>query len=121
MKRKEMASMAIVATLLLLFSGCIVAEGPGRRQMETYYYYPDHEVYYYPRVSNYYWFERGEWRHGPQPPPRVVLRDRERVRIDSDHDPHTDHERIKKDHQPGRYDSDERREDRGGERRDDRR
>lgn len=121
MKRKKVASIAIVAALLLVFSGCIVAEGPGHRRVETYYYYPDHEVYYYPRVSSYYWIERGEWRHGPQPPPRFVLRERERVRIDLDHEPHNDHERIKKSHPPGRYDREEPREERREDRRDDRR
>jgi hypothetical protein len=105
--------LAVIAAVLLSFtSGCLVAETPGSRRMETYYYYPDYEVYFYPRVQRYYWFERGEWRNAPQPPPRFVLRERERVRIDLDHDPHTDHERIKKTYPPGRYEREERKEER---------
>jgi hypothetical protein len=107
MKRREIAS-AIVATILLFTSGCVVADRPGRH-METYFYYPDSEVYYYPRVSSYYWRERDEWRLGPKPPSWFDLRDRDRVRIDMDHDPHTDHDRIKKSYPPGRRDRDDRR------------
>lgn len=117
MKRRQIAS-AIVAALLLFASGCVVAERPGRGRVETYYYYPDYEVYYYPRVGRYYWLERGEWRREPQPPPRFVLRERERVRIDMDHEPHTDHDRIKRSYPPGRYDRDDRKDDRKDDRRD---
>ena len=116
MKRREMVS-AILAALLLFISGCVVAERPGGRYSERYYYYPDHEIYFYPRVAEYYWFERGDWRHGPKPPPRFVLRDRDRVRIDSDHEPHNDHERNRKSYPPGRQDRDERRDDRKDDRR----
>ena len=114
MKGSAIGLAVIAAALLSFLSGCIVAERPvayGRPQ-ETYYYYPDYEVYFYPRVQRYYWFERGEWRNGPQPPSRFVLRERERVRIDLDHEPHIDHERIKKSYPPGRYEREERREDR---------
>jgi hypothetical protein len=115
MKRREMFSV-IVSALILFSSGCVVAERPGDRRLETYYYYPDAEVYYYPRVTKYYWYDRGAWRNGPKPPPRFVLRDRDRVRIDSDHEPYRDHDRYRKSYPPGRHDRDDR-----GERRDDRR
>jgi hypothetical protein len=117
MKRREMAA-ALVGAILLFTSGCVVGDRSGRR-METYYYYPDYEIYYYPHAGSYYWRERDDWRHGPKPPPRFVLRDRDRVRIDMDHDPRNDHDRIKKSYPPGHRDRDDRRDDRN-ERRDDR-
>ena len=119
MKGRAIGLAVIAAALLSFSSGCIVAERPVSygRQQEAYYYYPDYEVYYYPRVQRYYWIERGEWRNGPQPPPRFVLRERERVRIDLDHEPHTDHARIKKSYPPRRYEGEERREERKEERR----
>jgi hypothetical protein len=112
MKGKGIGLAVIAAAFLAFASGCLVAETPGRGRVESYYYYPDQEVYYYPRVQRYYWFERGEWRNSPQPPPRFVLRERERVRIDLDREPHTDHERIKKTYPPGHYEKEERREER---------
>jgi hypothetical protein len=118
MKGKAIAFAVVLAALLPFSSGCVVAERPGYGRVETYYYYPDYEVYYYPRVQRYYWFERGEWRNGPQAPARFVLRDRERVKIDLDREPHTDHARIKKTYPPGRYEKEERREDRREEKRD---
>ena len=118
MKRRDVLS-AIVAAFLLSASGCLVTERRGRGRAETYYYYPDYEVYFYPN-GRYYWRDRDEWRNGPQPPPRFVLRDRERVRIDLDHEPHRDHDRIKKSYPPGRYDREERRDDRKEDRKDDR-
>jgi hypothetical protein len=111
MKRRELL-YALAAGFFLSASGCVVAERGGRGRRETYYYYPDYEVYFYPHVGRYYWRERDEWRHGDRPPPRFVLRDRERVRIDMDHEPHTDHDRIKKSHPPGRYDRDDRKDER---------
>jgi hypothetical protein len=117
MKRRDALSV-IAAAILLSASGCVVAERRGRGRIETYYYYPDYEVYFYPHVGRYYWRESDEWRHGSQPPPRFVLRDRERVRIDLDHEPHTDHDRVKKSHPPGRYDREQRRDDRRDERKD---
>ena len=119
MKRRDVLS-AMAAALLLSVSGCMVEERRGRGRVESYYYYPDWEVYFYPRVGRYYWRDRDEWRYGNQPPPRYVLRDRERVRIDLDHEPHTDHDRIKRDHPPGRYDRDDR-DDRRDDRKDDKR
>jgi hypothetical protein len=112
--------LALIAVALLSFSfGCVVTGRPGHGSLEPYYYYPDYEVYYYPRVQKYYWYERGEWRNAPQPPPRFVLRDRERVRIDLDHEPLTDHERIKKTYPPGHYDREQRRDSGREERRED--
>jgi hypothetical protein len=119
MKVRGIGLAVIVAALLSFSAGCVVEERPGYRRLETYYYYPDYEVYYYPRVQKYYWLERGDWRNGPQPPSRFVLRERERVRIDLDREPHTDHARIKKSYPPGRYDREERREERKEERRED--
>ena len=108
---------AFMAAVLLFTSACVVADSPGHRRVETYYYYPNYEVYFYPHVGDYYWRERDEWRHGPQPPPRFALRDRDRVRIDLDHEPHRDHDRIKKSYPPDRFDRDDRREDRKDDRR----
>ena len=120
MKRRG-TTLAVIAALLLLFcSGCVVAERPGYGGRQTYYYYPDQEVYYYPRDQRYYWRDRDEWRNGPQPPPRFALSDRQRVRIDSDHDPHTEHDRIKKQYPPGHYDKQERQDQRNDDRRDNR-
>ncbi|HEX9442805.1 MAG TPA: hypothetical protein VGA73_01730 [Candidatus Binatia bacterium] len=110
----------VAAALLSLTSACVVSDRPGYGRTEAYYYYPDQEVYYYPRVQRYYWSERGEWRNGREPPSRFVLRDRERVRIDMDHEPHTDHARIRQSYPPGRYEGQERREERKEERREDR-
>ena len=114
MKGRGMALVVALAMLLPFSSGCIVEDSsrPGYARQETYYYYPDHEVYYYPNVRRYYWFERGEWRYGAQAPPRFVLREQERVRIDLDREPHTDHARIKKSYPPGRYEKEDRK-DRG--------
>ena len=92
--------------------------GPGSRQ--TYYYYPDQEVYYYPRDQRYYWRDRNEWRNGPQPPSRYTLSDRQRVRIESDHDPHTEHEKIKKQYPQGHYDRQDQQQQRNDDRRDNR-
>jgi hypothetical protein len=103
MKRNRVA-FAIIAALFLFSSGCVVTERPGDRRARTYYYYPDYEIYYYPHVERYYWRERGDWRYDSKPPPRFVLRERERVRIDSRDDPHNDHERVRKTYPPGRYD-----------------
>jgi hypothetical protein len=105
MKRRETALVVALATLLPLSSGCIVEERPrpAYARQETYYYYPDDEVYYYPSARRYYWLERGEWRYGAQPPPRFVLRERERVKLDLDYEPHTQHARIKSNYPPGQY------------------
>ena len=119
MKIKHLAS-AFAAAILLFTSACVVADRSPHRRVETYYYYPDYEVYFYPHAGRYYWRDRDDWRNGPQPPPRFALRDRDRVRIDLDHEPHKDHDRIKKSYPPGRFDRDDRRddrkEDRGGSR-----
>ncbi len=113
MKKSRITLAAIAAVLLSFLSGCVVAEGP-RRGIETYYYYPNDEVYYYPNARRYYWLDRGEWRNGPQPPSRFVLRDRDRVRLDMDHEPIRDHDKIKREHPPKRQEEqrEERREDR---------
>jgi hypothetical protein len=58
MNRRAMVS-AVLAALLLFASGCVVAESPAGRGYESYYYYPDAEVYFYPRIAEYYWFELG--------------------------------------------------------------
>lgn len=113
MKRREMIS-AMVAALLMYSSGCVVAERPGRG---TYYYYPDDEVYYALREGRYYWYERGDWRYDRKPPPRFVLRDRDRVRIDSDHEPYKDHDKYRKSYPPRRRDRDERSDDKRDDRR----
>jgi hypothetical protein len=105
MRRKETVFIAIVAALALFVSACIVAE-TSRRGGESYYYYPDNEIYFYPQVGWYYWFEGGDWRHGAQPPARFVLRDRDRVRFDWEREPHRDHDRIRRDYPPGRRDQD---------------
>jgi hypothetical protein len=97
--------LGVVAALMLLVSGCVVAErdhyAGGR---DTYYYYPDEEVYFYPRVGEYYWYEGGTWRHDRRVPARFVLRDR--VRIDWDREPHQDHDRIRRDYPARRDDRD---------------
>lgn len=105
MTRRDALS-AMAAAFLLTVAGCVVEERRGRGRLETYYYYPDWEVYFYPRAGRYWWRERDEWRHGPHAPSRFVLRDRERVRIEIDHEPPTDHDRIRRAHPPGRYDRD---------------
>ena len=116
MKRREMLSV-MAGALLLYTSGCVAPDGPGRR---TYYYYPNDEVYYYPSEGRYYWNDRGQWRDDRNPPPRFVPRDRDRVRIDSDHEPYKDHDKNKKTYPPGRYDRDDKG-DPKDDRRDDRR
>jgi hypothetical protein len=125
MTRRGILFVAFMTMLLPLFAGCIVAERPGPGNRESYYYYPNDEVYYYPNVRQYYWNERGDWRHGPQPPPRFALRDRDRVRFDWNREPHNDHDRIRRDYPPGRGDKDrdgdrdkdrDKDRDRGGER-----
>ena len=119
MKSRGLVLALITIALLSFSSGCVVAERPGYGRLEPYYYYPNYEVYYYPRVQRYYWYERGAWINAPQPPPRFVLRDRDRVRIDLDHEPVRDHERIKKNYPPGRSDRDQRRDSGREERRED--
>jgi len=104
MTRREMLN-GMLATLLLFASGCVVEDRSGRRH-DTYYYYPDYEIYFYPRVARYYWRERDEWRWGPNPPPRYTLRDRDRVRFDWDREPHRDHDRVRQKYPPGRRDRD---------------
>lgn len=120
MKTRALGLAAVAAALLSLASACVVADRPGYRSgygRQEYYYYPDQEVYFYPGSNRYYWQERGEWRYGAQAPSRFVLRERDRVRIDLDHEPHTDHARIKQSYPPKQ----EQREDRREDRRDDRR
>ena len=134
MKRRNLALVVALGTLLPFSSGCFVEERPRRevvvepergggpppwapahgysRQVERYEYYPDIEVYYYPNVRRYYWLERGEWRFGAQPPPRFVLRERERVTLDLDYEPHTQHAKIKSNYPPGQYRKLEREDDR---------
>jgi hypothetical protein len=73
MKRREVL-YALAAGLFLSVSGCVVAERGVRGRRETYYYYPDYEVYFYPNMGRYYWRERDEWRHGDRPPPRYTHR-----------------------------------------------
>ena len=113
MKPRKMALVVALAAVLPVSSGCIVEERPrpvyGRQQ--SYHYYPDYEVYYYPSFRRYYWIERGEWRFGAEPPPRFVLRERERVTLDLDYEPHTQHGRIKNNYPPGQYRKMERQED----------
>lgn len=89
-----------VLVAMLLGAGCaaeVAALPPG---YSTYYYYPEAEVYYYPGVREYYWIDGGAWRHGPRAPARFVLKDNERVRIDLDRPPHTEHARIKEVYKP---------------------
>ena len=96
MKFKETVLAAIAAALLALVSGCAVsADYPGYAGYDTYYYYPDYEVYYYPRVHQFWWRDHDEWQHGDHAPARFDLHDRDRVRIDMDHPPHTDHARVR--------------------------
>ena len=124
MKGRRIALAAVVTALLSFSSGCLVADRPpayGRRQVETYYYYPDAEVYYYPGARRYYWIERGEWRYGAQPPRNYVIEDRRRVTLNLDYEPHTQHAKIRGTYPAGRYEKEERREDRREDRRDDRR
>ncbi len=104
MKGREIAAIAVMTALLTFASGCIVAEGPGpgRDRYETYYYYPDDEIYFYPHVRLYYWLDRGDWQHGPQPPRRYILEEWGRVKLDLDYEPHTRHDRFKKDYPPRR-------------------
>ena len=119
MKGRAIGLAVIAAALLSFASACIVADRPGNYGRQEYYYYPDQEVYFYPGSNRYYWQERGEWRNGPRAPERFVLRERERVRIDLDHEPHLDHARIRQSYPPGRYE--ERKEDRREDRREDKR
>ena len=127
MKDRRIPLVVLAGALLSFSYGCVVAERPRavtvieserrgpppwapahgyRRQHETYYYYPDVEVYYYPSVRRYYWAERGEWRYAAQPPRHYVIQDHRRVVLDLDYEPHTRHTTIKKDHPPGHYDKD---------------
>jgi hypothetical protein len=101
---RRMFLASIGAALLSFPSGCVVAERSGRYR-GMYYYYPDVEIYYYPRARRYYWFDRDrrDWRHDERPP-RDFDKQRGWVGIESDDEPHTRHEQIKKAHPPGRYD-----------------
>jgi hypothetical protein len=119
MKGRAIGLAVVAAALLSFASACVVADRPGYGSgygRQEYYYYPDQEVYFYPGSHRYYWQERGEWRYGAQAPSRFVLRERDRVRIDLDREPHTDHARIRQMYPPNQ----ERREDRRDDRRDDR-
>ncbi|MBI4523372.1 MAG: hypothetical protein HY695_06110 [Deltaproteobacteria bacterium] len=120
MKARGIILLAIVATLFSFSAGCVVAErSGGHGRYETYYYYPDYEVYFYPSARVYYWLDRGDWRHGPQPPPRYALEPRGRVKLDLDYEPHTRHARIRDRYPPGRYeDRDQDRDRRDRDRRD---
>ncbi|GEM_PF-1297721 len=96
MKITETALAVIAVALLAFASSCAVeADYPGYAGYDAYYYYPDYEVYYYPRSHQYWWRDGNDWRHGDRAPSRFVLRDRDRVRIDMDHQPHTDHARVR--------------------------
>ena len=113
MKRNGIALSVIAAVLLVFLSGCAVEQRPGYGRRETYYYYPNDEIYYYPNVRRYYWLDQGHWRNGPEPPSRYVLRSNDRVRLEMDHEPIRDHDRIKKEYPPKRREErkDNRRED----------
>jgi uncharacterized membrane protein YgcG len=96
MKVKEIALAVVAAALLAFVSGCAVsADYPSYAGYDAYYYYPDYEVYYYPRVHQFWWRDGDDWRHGDRAPDRFDLHDRDRVRIDMDHPPHTDHGRVR--------------------------
>ncbi|HEY1265789.1 MAG TPA: hypothetical protein VGH16_00935 [Candidatus Binatia bacterium] len=96
MKVRETALAVVAAALLAFVSGCAVeADYPGYAGYDAYYYYPDYEVYYYPRSHQYWWRDGNNWRNGDRPPARFNLHDRDRVRIDMDHPPHTDHARVR--------------------------
>jgi uncharacterized membrane protein YgcG len=96
MKVGETALAVVAAALLALVSGCVVStDYPGYAGYDAYYYYPDYEVYYYPRSHRYWWHDGDEWHNGDRPPARFNLHDHDRVRIDMDHPPHTDHARVK--------------------------
>lgn len=100
MKVREIGLAVVAAALLSFASACVPAAGYAG--VETYYYYPDDEVYFYPRVNEFFWFDGGTWRHGPRAPARFVLNNRERVKIDMDHPPYTEHARIKEVYKPRR-------------------
>ncbi|HEX9442806.1 MAG TPA: hypothetical protein VGA73_01735 [Candidatus Binatia bacterium] len=100
MKGKAIGRAVVAAALFLISSACAVPEGAGYARVESYFYYPDEEVYFYPAAREYFWIEGGEWRHGPRAPARFVLKDREKVRLDMDHPPHTEHARIKQVYRP---------------------
>jgi hypothetical protein len=111
MKIRQTALAVSAAALLAFGSGCAVSDYPSYAGYDAYYYYPDYEVYYYPRVHQYWWRDGGEWRHGDRSPSHFVLRDRDRVRIDMDHKPHTDHARVRDmhpAHNQARNDADDR-------------
>lgn len=96
MKIPQTALAVVAAALLALVSGCAVsADYPGYAGYDSYYYYPDYEVYYYPRSHQFWWRDRDDWHHGDRAPARFALNDRDRVRIDMDHPPHTDHARVR--------------------------
>jgi hypothetical protein len=106
MNRFNALFLGVIAALMLLVSGCVVADRGDYRAggRDTYYYYPDDEVYFYPRVGEYYWYEGGVWRHDRRAPARFVLRDR--VQLDWDREPHRDHDRVRRDYPPRRDDRD---------------
>lgn len=113
LNRRGIVLIVALAAVLPLAPGCIVEERsrPGYARYETYYYYPEYEVYYYPNVRRYYWVERGEWRWGAQAPSRFVLREHERVKLDLDYEPHTQHARVKNNYPPGQFRREERKEE----------
>ena len=137
MKHRGIGFAAVSAALLSFASGCVVVDRPQRevvvesdrrgnpppwapahgqrRQVETYYYYPDIEVYFYPSVRRYYWLERGEWIYGAQPPRHYAVEEHARVALDLDYEPHTQHANIKNHYPPGQLRKDQR-EDKGRDR-----
>jgi hypothetical protein len=107
-KGRQIVFVAIAAVVLSLAAGCVVADRSDGRygRHETYYYYPDDEVYFYPATRLFYWLDFGEWRHDRQAPRRYRLDERRRVKLDLDYEPHTQHPRIRKNYPPHRDDRD---------------
>src|SRR5215470_10537920 len=99
--------LAVIAALTISLAGCVVPGDPyygygyGRGGYgDTYYYYPNAEIYYYPGVDLYYWYEGGDWHYGRRAPERYVLRDRDRVTLHWNGEPHRDHDRVRREYPP---------------------
>jgi len=112
MSRKTTLLFGILAALMLFVGGCVVAEPQYAGGRGEYYYYPDYEVYFYPSVGLYYWYEGGNWHHDRRVQDRYVLRERDRVRLNWNREPHLDHDRIRRDYPGHRDDNRNRGEDR---------
>jgi hypothetical protein len=110
MKRISLLSSALFALAVAMPAGaCMVHETmsatpygpvggpPDPRSEYDYYYYPESEVYFNPIGGVYWWTDGGTWVSGRELPPRIVVRNDERVsvRLHSER-PWSEHEDVRR-------------------------